>query len=82
MNGNSAEYTMAQMGLRKLEDAILLLLESHPTGLGNSEIAESLGLRSDFQGRQKDYLTYSVLGGLLKKGKVTRNTGSTKYIKA
>lgn len=55
----------AQVGLRQLEDAILRLLEAHPQGLRNTEVAELLGLRSDFRGRQKDYLTYSVLGGLI-----------------
>jgi uncharacterized protein len=60
----------AQEGLRRIEIAILRLLGSNPEGLRNSEIAEKLNLRSDFNGKQKDYLTYSVLGGLLRREEI------------
>ncbi len=69
-NANISEIDQAQYGLRRIEDAILILLKSHPEGLGNSEIADLLDLRSEFRGRQKNYLTYSVLGGLISQGKV------------
>jgi hypothetical protein len=55
-----------------MEQAITRLLADHPNGLTNSEIARELNLQSDFAGRQKNYLTYSVLGGLMKKGVVKR----------
>ena len=64
------ELDDAQEGLSRIEDAILRLLGRNPRGLRNSEIAEKLQLRSHFNGKQKDYLTYSVLGGLLSKGEV------------
>ncbi len=70
MNADSAALREAQDGLKKIEDAILKLLDQNPGGLRNSEIADLLHLRSDFLGRQKDWLTYSVLGGLIAKGKV------------
>ena len=73
MIGDSSERELAQEGLRKIEDAILALLEMRLDGLRNSEIAECLGLRSDFRGKQKDYLTYSVLGRLMKADRVTWN---------
>jgi hypothetical protein len=38
----------------------------------NNEIARELSLESDFEGRQHNWLTYSVLGALLKRGLVTR----------
>jgi hypothetical protein len=41
-------------------------------GLRNSEIADLLGIRSDYQGEQKDYLSWSILGLLLNEGKVVR----------
>ena len=66
----------AQQGLRQIEDAILRLLDGHPQGLRNAQIADLLGLRSDFRGRQKNYLTYSVLGGLLARGEVDWNQES------
>lgn len=54
----------------ELEKCIIELLGNHPRGLKNSQIADELGLRSDFDGRQKDYLSYSLLGGLLKTGEI------------
>lgn len=70
MMKTAEEFEIAQDGLKRIEDAIVRVLEKNPQGLRNSEIAEELGLRSDFQGKQKDYLTYSVLGGLLRKAQV------------
>lgn len=62
----------ASEGREALEQAILSLLGEHKDGLINNEIARQLGLESDFNGRQRNYLTYSVLGGLLKDGRVRR----------
>lgn len=56
----------------ELEAAILDYLAARPDGAINNEIARDLGLESDFEGRQKNYLSYSVLGGLLKRGLVVR----------
>ncbi len=69
-NANVSPLDQAQAGLESVEDAILILLQYHPDGLRNAEIADSLNLRSDFRGRQRDYLTYSVLGGLVSRGKL------------
>ena len=60
MRPTSEEFEIAQDGLKRIEDVILQLLDRHPQGLRNSEIAEELGLRSDFMGKQKDYLTYPI----------------------
>ena len=81
MNADDAVYTMAQEGLRQIEEAIIRLLEINPQGLRNAQIADSLGLRSDFRGNQKDYLTYSVLGGLIAKEKVIRDEESKLFTK-
>ena len=56
----------------ELEEAILEYLRQHPEGAINNQIARELGLESDFDGRQKNYLSYSVLGGLMKRGLVKR----------
>lgn len=54
--------------LAQLEGVIIDALRGNPTGYYNNEIARLLNLESDYEGRQANYLTYSVLGGLLKKG--------------
>ena len=60
----------AQEGLNLIKDAILAELRSESEGLRNADLAERLGLRSDIRGKQKDYLTYSVLGLLLASDRV------------
>ncbi len=61
---------LAAEGLKLIKEAILDLLKKHPEGIGNSEIAKKLKLESDFQGKQKNYITYSVLGLLIKENKI------------
>ena len=69
----------AQSGLIQIEEAILSLLGKNPQGLGNAEIAESLGLVSYFKGGQKNRLTHSVLGGLLARGQVAQDDRTKKF---
>lgn len=71
MNDDPTAQRQAQEGLKQIEDAILRLLDRNPRGLRNAQIADLLRLRSDFLGNQKDWLTYSVLGGLISQDKVT-----------
>ena len=80
-NTSATEQEVAQDGLRQIEDAILQLLEQRPQGLRNFEIAELLGLVSDFRGSQRNYLTYSVLGGLLASEKVAWNQETNLFTK-
>ena len=65
-------HEKAQRGLELLKEAILGILAQKSDGLRNAEIAELLGIRSDYLGEQKDYLSWSVLGLLLNEGKVVR----------
>lgn len=65
----------AQLGLELLKAAMVDLAKANPRGLLNSDFASSLGLRSDYRGHQKDYLSYSVLGLLLREGKISRIEG-------
>ncbi len=62
----------AQLGLDLLKTAVLELAKANPGGITNSDAASLLGLRSDYQGRQKDYLSYSIFGLLLREGKIKR----------
>ena len=73
MTDDAAARAVAQEGLRHIEDAILALLESRPAGLGNAQIADALGLRSSIRDGQRNYLTYSVLGGLMARGEFVQD---------
>ncbi len=63
----------AQIGLELVKSAILELIQANPDGISNADTASLLGLRSDYRGRQKDYLSYSILGLLLREGKIGRH---------
>lgn len=55
------------------------MAKANPNGITNSDAASLLGLRSDYRGRQKDYLSYSVLGLLLREGKIVREADGNKH---
>ena len=82
MSDDSAVRLLAQEGLRHIEQAILMLLEANPQGLRNSQIADALGLRSSIRGGQRNYLTYSVLGGLMERGEVVQDRETKIFVKA
>lgn len=70
----------AQVALSLLKEAVLELAQSNPQGVSNSDTASLLGLRSDYGGGSKDYLSYSVLGILMREGKIERIIASKKHI--
>ena len=70
----------AQLGLELLKTATLDLAKANPVGITNSDVASLLGLRSDYRGRQKDYLSYSILGLLLREGKIRRETDTKRHM--
>lgn len=65
----------AQLGLELLKSSIIELAAANPQGIMNSDAASLLGLRSDYLGKQKDYLSYSVIGLLMREGKLRRVEG-------
>lgn len=62
----------AQLGLDLLKAAVLELAQSNSEGITNSDASKALGLQSDYGGGSKDYLTWSVLGLLMREGKMRR----------
>lgn len=70
----------AQLGLALLKEAVLELAKANPSGISNSDAASLLGLRSDYGGGSKDYLSYSVIGLLMREGKLDRDKSSRKHI--
>ena len=65
----------AQLGLSLLKDAVYELVKANEKGVSNADVASILGLRSDYNGKQKDYLSYSILGLLMREGRVKRIEG-------
>jgi hypothetical protein len=70
----------AQEGLRLLKNAIVESLRNHPEGLTNAQLADQLELRSDYLGKHKGFLTWSVLGLLLNEKQISRK-GRSYFVK-
>lgn len=70
----------AQLGLGLLKDAVLEFAKANGKGITNSDAASVLGLRSDYGGGSKDYLSYSVLGLLMAEGKLKREGRSKRHL--
>lgn len=58
-----------------------MLLDAHPSSLRNSQIADMLGLRSPIRDGQRNYLAYSVLGGLMARDEVVPNRETKVFTK-
>ena len=69
----------AQIGLQLLKDAVLELARANPEGVTNADCASVLGLRSDYKGGSKDYLSFSILGLLIREGRLERIPGSRRH---
>lgn len=65
----------AQLGLKLLKDAVLEMAKANPMGVRNADVCKSLGLQSDYMGGSKDYLSWSVIGLLIRDGKLRRDDG-------
>ena len=69
----------AQMALSMLKDAILELAKTNPKGITNSDAVKVLGLQSDYKGGSKDYLSFSIIGLLIKEGRLKREKGTRRH---
>ena len=70
----------AQLGLALIKDAVIELAKANPKGISNSDAASALGIRSDYGGGSKDYLSYSILGLLMRDGKLARQRSSKLHV--
>ena len=70
----------AQIGLGLLKSAVLELARANAAGISNSDTASVLGLRSDYGGGSKDYLSYSILGLLMRDGLLRRESSSNRHV--
>jgi hypothetical protein len=70
----------AQKGVQLIKEAILDFLSQHRDGVPHSEIVQQLNLESDFEGNQKNYLSWSVLGLLVNEGRVYYKMGGRRKL--
>lgn len=76
----SGAIERAQIGLALLKASVLELAKANEGGITNSDTASILGLRSDYGGGSKDYLSYSLLGLLMREGRLKRLDSSKKHV--
>lgn len=55
----------SQKALALLKEAIIEVIKDNPKGIGNSDISRKLKIESDFEGSQKNYLAWSIIGLLV-----------------
>jgi hypothetical protein len=65
----------AQLGVSLLKDAVMELAQANESGVTNSEVCHALGLHSNYSGGSKDYLSWSILGLLMKEGQLRECPG-------
>jgi hypothetical protein len=68
----------AQIGVALLKEAVLELAKANSDGITNSDVSKALGLQSDYGGGSKDYLSWSLLGLLMREGKLKRDDNIAK----
>ena len=62
----------SQIALEHLKNAVFEIAQANKDGVTNYEVAKCLGLQSDYGGGSKNYLSYSLLGILMRDGKIKR----------
>lgn len=72
-------YEKAQLGLDFVKAAIIELAKANRGGIRNADAAKYLGLQSDYEGGSKDYLSFSIIGLLIKEQLLQRKEKG-KYI--
>ncbi|MCG8354145.1 MAG: hypothetical protein MI920_01105 [Kiloniellales bacterium] len=68
----SANHEQAQQGLSLIKSAVLGLLYREKHGLTNAQICHELGLAAGQEGKLRSMLSWSILGLLVKEGKVRK----------
>lgn len=72
----TAYNSTVEAALIKIEFEALSVLNQNPSGLTNSQIGACLGLK---ERDPKQWFTYNLLQGLIRKGSVRRPDGSRLY---
>ena len=63
-------HQQAEHGPSLMKQAIIGYIMAHPEGVTNAQIATDLELESDFEGKQRNYLSWSILGLLVNEGRI------------
>ena len=74
-------YEKSQIALQMLKESVLEFASANPEGVTNADVAKYLGLQTSYGGGSKDYLSYSILGLLMREGDVKRGEKKGRSVK-
>jgi hypothetical protein len=70
----------AQLGLQYIEDAVVNLLVSHPNGLDERQIADTLGLSADLPPARREMIASGILELLARSGRILWDGAAGTYV--
>lgn len=71
---------LAQLGLKKIEDAVVGLLTRHKNGMPTETVTEELGLGTDLPSEKRHQMTEAILDLLVHSGRILRDEGRGVYL--
>ena len=66
-------YEKVQFGLDMMANGILEFIKANKSGVTNGDVTKYLGIHSEYLGGSINYLSYSILGILLKDNKIEKD---------
>lgn len=75
-------YEKVQIGLDMMASGILEFIKANKNGVTNGDVTKYLGIHSEYQGGSINYLSYSILGLLLKDNKIEKDGRLHKILKS
>lgn len=71
---------LAQLGLKKIEDAVVGLLTRHRDGLATDAIASELGLGADLPPEKRNLIATAILDLLVHSGRILWDSRRSVYV--
>ena len=72
-------YEKSQGGLDLIKQAVLEFIKANPSGVTNGDVSKYLGLQADYLGGSINYLSYNILGLLMRDNLVLKDGRLHKY---
>lgn len=72
-------YEKSQGGLDLLKQAVLEFIKANPAGVTNGDVSKYLGLQADYLGGSINYLSYNILGLLMRDNLVMKEGRMHRY---
>jgi hypothetical protein len=78
--GDLEAQELAQLGIKKIEDAVVGLLTRHSNGMAIDAITSGLGLGTDLPDEKRHLITVAILDLLVHSGRILRDESRGVYL--